>query len=194
MNPQTPWRLKVLAWGNLFIAVVTPIGVVFNILGALKVFSVEWSFSSIMAASLLGSILGSLTGLSGWGIMYRRTWAHSITWIAGSLTLGYVIHGMLLMTTEGLDRGLLILIRHGSQDWWDWSLSHFQDSVLREIPLLAWWVCGLGTVIRYPLPGAAPTLPWRLFNACGWLVPLGLLGAVARVFQLICDSSLYSQR
>jgi len=189
-----PWRLKVLAWGNLFIGVITPIGVVLNILAALEVFSAEWASGSILLAAFFGAIFGYLTGRSGWGILHRQIWAYKTTCIAGGFTLGYVIFGISIMTISGRDRGLEILIRHGSQDWWNWSLSHFQHSVLREIPLLVWWVLGLGTLVRYPLPWGPKALKDRVIDGLGPVAGYGLLGCIARCFQLAQDTLLSSQR
>jgi hypothetical protein len=192
LNP--PWRVRVLAWGNVAIGFATPIAVGVNLLGALGVFSVEWARGSIILAILLGSILGYLTWSSGCDILRARPRAFNRTCVAGGLTFGYTFMGILIMRTAGIDRGLEILIRHGSQDWWNWSLSHFQNSALREIPLMAWWVLGLGTVVRYQIPGA-PKNTWdRIVKVLGLALGCAMVGGLARVIQLAEDTLLSSQR
>jgi hypothetical protein len=184
----------VLGWGNLVIGIATPIGVGGNILTALGVFSVEWARGSIFVATLLGSMLGYLTWSSGRDILRARPRAFSRTCIAGGLTFGYTFMGIVIMRTAGIDRGLEILIRNGSEEWWNWTLSHFQNSALREIPLLAWWVLGLGTVVRYQIPGA-PKKTWdRTIKLLGPALGYAIVGGLARVIQLAQDTLLSSQR
>jgi hypothetical protein len=192
MNP--PWRVKVLAWGNVAIGFATPIAVGVNLLAALGVFSVEWAKGSIILAILLGSILGYLTWSSGCDILWARPRAFNRTCVAGGLTFGYTFMGILIMRTAGIDRGLEILIRHGSQDWWNWSLSHFQNSALREIPLMAWWVLGLGTVARHQIRGAPKKTRDRIIKGLGLAFGCAIVGGLARVIQLAQDTLLSSQR
>lgn len=194
LRPRYPLRVKALLWGNLAIGVLTPIGNGFNILGALGVFSVEWAAGSILCAVVFSSVLGYLTWTSGWRILDAHPNAFQRTCVAGGLTLGYTGTGILILTTAGIDRGLEILIRHGSQDWWNWSLSHFQNSGLREIPLLAWWIFALGTVVRYRLQGASGRM-WDRFTEMLFDVSIYVIaGYFARVIQLAKDTLLSSQR
>jgi hypothetical protein len=102
--------------------------------------------------------------------------------------------GILIMTTAGIDRGLEILIRHGSEDWWDWSLSHFQNSALRETPLLPWWELGLGTVVRFQLPRAPKTTRERMIEGLGLAFICAVVGGLTRAIQLAQDTLLGSQR
>jgi hypothetical protein len=172
----------------------TPLGVLINILAALKVFSVEWAKGSIAIATLVGSVLGYLTWSSGRSLLRGDAAAFRRTCLAGGLSLGYTIAGIWIMTTAGIDRGLEILIRHGSENWWNWSLSHFQNSSLLEIPLMTWWVLGLGTVLRYRLSGGPQTGKDRLAQGL-WLILLCMVGGgVARLIQLAQDTLLASQR
>ena len=188
------WRVPVLGWGNLVLAVALLIGTLVNILAALEVFTVQWSGTSIFMAIVFGSALGWVTGLSGRAVLQGRKNAFTLTCTAGGLTLGYALMGVWIMLTAGIDRTREILIRHGSDNWWDWSLSHFQHSVLRETPVIAWWILALGTLIRYPLPGGPQKLGQRI--GAGWfrLLCFGLVGALARCIQLAQDTLLSSQR
>jgi len=192
--PQRHWRIPVLGWGNLVLAIAAMIGTLVNILAALNVFTVKWSGISIGMAIVFGGTLGVLTGLSGRAVLQRRKNAFALSCVAGGMTLGYALTGVFLMLTAGIDRTLEIVIRHGSDNWWNWSLSHFQHSVLRETPMIAWWILALGTLIRYPLPGGPEKLGDRLGK--GWLLlaAFGLIGAVARCIQLAEDTLLSSQR
>jgi hypothetical protein len=194
MEQKPHWRVPALGWGNLVLAVATLIGTLINILAALEVFTATWSQGSIAMAIVFGGTLGYLTGLSGRAVLQRRKNAFKLTCVAGGLTLGYALMGVFLMLTAGIDRTTEILIRHGSDNWWDWSLSHFQHSVLRETPVIAWWILTLGTLIRYPLPGGPQKLGDRIGE--GWLLLFcfGLVGALARCIQLAQDTLLSSQR
>jgi hypothetical protein len=196
VTPEQPphWRVRVLAWGNLALAAATPIGVLVNILAALNVFSVEWAQGSIFLASLFGLVLGTVTGASGWAIRRNRPGAFKLTCIAGGLTVGYTVMGISTMLTAGLDRTLEILIRHGSDNWWDWSLSHFQNSVLRETPILAWWILALGTAVRFRLPGAPEKMKDRVGNGLVVVFVCAMVGGIARFLQLAQDTLLSSQR
>jgi|SRR5579862_3895440 len=194
MDQEHPWRVSVLGWGNLVLGIAIPTFAWINVLAALGVFSVQWAGEAMILTALLGSALGCLHLASGWTILKGRPAALGWSILAGGLTFGYTVLGILEMSTAGRDGLLLILIRHGSEDWWDWSFSHFQNSALREIPLMAWWVIGFGTLARYPVPGS-PKMVWeRLFRIGGWGFFLALFGAIARLFQLTVDTSLYSQR
>lgn len=194
MEQKPHWRIAVLGWGNLVLAIATLIGTLVNILAALEVFSVQWSSDSIFLAVFFGGTLGVLTGLSGRAVLRRRPNAFKVTCSAGGLTLGYALMGVFVMLTAGIDRTREILIRHGSDAWWDWSLSHFQHSVLRETPVIAWWILALGTLIRYPLPGGPQKLRDRLGQGGILLFGFGLIGAVARCIQMAQDTLLSSQR
>jgi hypothetical protein len=178
----------------MLIGVILPIGAIANVLAALRVFSVDWAGDSIVLTMVLGVLLGYLSWSSGRGILLGRPWAFQKTCIAGGMIFGYTIVGILVMATSGRDRVLLILIRHGSEDWWDWSLSHFQHSALREIPLMAWWVLGVGTIFRHPLPGAPPKLWDRASAAIGLVFCYTLIGMGARFIHVLFDTALSSQR
>jgi len=194
MEQKPHWRIRVLGWGNLVIAAATAIGLLMNILAALNVFSAQWSQNSILLALTFEGGLAYLAGASGWAILHRMPGAFKVTCIAGGAMLGYALMGVSLMLTAGLDRTTEILIRHGSDSWWDWSLSHFQHSVLRETPVIAWWILALGTLIRYPLPGGPQKLGERLRQGGILLFCLGLSGALARCIQMAQDTLLSSQR
>lgn len=185
--------MRLLGWGNVALGLGTPLSIGFNILAALDVFSFEWARGNIFIATLLGAVLGSLSWRSGWEILNSRASSLTTTCIAAGLTLGYTGMGILIMTTAGIDRGLQILIRHGSEDWWDWTLSHFQNSCLLEIPVFAWWLLGLCTVIRYRLPGW-PEKTWdRLIRGLTLAFCFIVIGAMSRSFQMANDL-LASQR
>ncbi|MBI3855570.1 MAG: hypothetical protein HY293_07740 [Planctomycetes bacterium] len=186
--------MRALGWGNLALGLAAPLSIAFNILAALDVFSVEWAGRSIVLSTLLGAFIGWMTWRSGRRILDRHPEAFSATCIAGGGSLGYTIVGILVMATAGRDRALEILIRHGSENWWDWSLSHFQNSSLREIPILTWWVYGIGTVIRFRLPGSATCVRERFVAAVGLSFFCALMGAIARFAQLAQDTLLSSQR
>jgi len=194
MEQKPHWRVPVLGWGNLVLAVATLTGTLINILGALEVFTAKWAEGSIALAIVFGGTLGCLTGLSGRAVLQGRKNAFKLTCVAGGLTLGYALAGVFIMLTAGIDRTTEILIRHGSDSWWDWSLSHFQHSVLRETPVIAWWILTLGTLIRYPLPGGPQKIRDRITEGWLLLVCFGLGGAVARGIQLAQDTLLSSQR
>jgi hypothetical protein len=194
MERRRHWRVTLLGRGNLVIGIATPVVLLINILGALKVFSIEWAAGSIVIASLVGSILGYLTWRSGRALLRGDPAAFGGTCVAGGLSLGYTVAGIWIMTTAGIDRGLEILIRHGSEDWWNWSLSHFQNSSLREIPLMAWWVLGLGTILRYRLAGAPEKTGDRMSSGLWRILPCALAGGIARIIQLAQDTLLASQR
>lgn len=194
MKRKAPWRVRVLGWGNLALGVATPLGIWFNILAALRVFSVDWAGGSIVIATLLGAVIGCLTGRSGWGILHARPWAFKATCMAGGLTLGYTCMGIMILVSSDYGRGLEILIRHGSEDWWDWSLSHFQNSAVREIPMLAWWILGFGTMIRFRHPGWPGSARERFAHGFPLVFCFLLIGAISRTFQLAQDHLLSSQR
>ena len=192
--PLAPWRVRAVGWGNLALGVATPIAIVANILSALGVFSLSWAGDSVILAILYGSILGYLTGRSGWGILRGQPWAFRRTCIVGGLTIGYTFTGVLILVLKGLDRGLPILIRHGSPDWWDWSLSYFQSSPLRELPLLIWWLIGMAVVIQYRLPGAPEKGYDRFVHGVRWTFWFSVIGLFARLLQHAQDILLSSQR
>jgi len=194
MDEPIPWRVRVLGWGNIFIGVVTPVGIALNILSALRVFSLEWAGGSIGLAAVLGAVLGFLSWRSGRSLLKGHPGAYRWTLIAGSLTLGYTFVGILVMVTCGIDRDLLILMLNGSNYWWNWSLSHFQSSALREIPVLVWWVVGLGTLVRHPVPGAPVRLADRLVSVTTGVFCLGMIGGFARILQMSQDVLLSSER
>lgn len=194
MVPHQPWRIEVLARGNLFLAIVIPAAGWMNVLGALRAFSATYAGEPMVFTAILGTILGGLHWISGRSIRNAHPRAFLSSLIAGGLTFGYTVFGMLVMATEGRDRLLLILIRHSSENWWDWSFSHFQNSSLREIPLMAWWVFGFGTLGRYRLPGSPQTMTDRFIQigAMGFFLAVG--GAIVRWYQIMSDVMLYSQR
>ena len=194
MDRKGEWRIQVLGWGNVVIGVAAPVTAAVNVLAAMGVFSVEWAGQSVFLTAFLGATLGYLNGSSGWSILRGRPDAFGRSCIAGGLTFGYTIVGILVMATSGRDRALLILIRHGSENWWDWSLSHFQNSALRELPLMAWWVLGFGTLLRYRLAGAPERMSDRAVQGLSATFLLALLGAALRQAHLILDTMLYSQR
>ncbi len=99
------------------------------------------------------------------------------------------------MLAFGLHRGLEILIRKGSTDWTDWSLSHFQSPALIEIPLVVWWVVCLGTIFSRPeRRSAAGLLMDRPPASIGWVILCTIIGGFTRWFQLGIDLEHYSQR
>lgn len=188
------WRVAVLGWGNLVIGALIPLSAGINVLAAMRVFRVAWAGESIFLTAFLGAVLGSLHWVSGRNILKERAGAFVWSCVAGGLTFGYTVLGIHVMATSGRDRSLLILIRHGSEDWWDWSLSHFQNSALREIPVLAWWVLGFGTLIRYRLLGASERLRDRAVEGLCFGVFFGAIGAILRLYHLFMDTMLVSQR
>lgn len=194
MAEKLHWRVQVLAWGNIVLAGATIIGLIANLLSALQVFSVEWSQGSIVLAVLFGGTLACLTGSSGWAVLKNRPGAFKLSCIAGGLTIGYAGAGILIMLTFGLDRTLEILVRHGSENWWNWSLSRFQHSVLRETPVLAWWILCFGTLVRLPVGGAPDKMRDRLSDGFVLAACLSLVGGIARFIQLAQDTLLSSQR
>jgi hypothetical protein len=183
-----------MGWGNLALGIATPIAILSNIVAGLEVFSLSWAGDAIFLAIILGSILGYLTGRSGWGILKGKPWAFRRTCIVGGLTLGYTFTGILVMVTQGIDRGLPVLFRHGSENWWDWTLSHFQNSPLREIPLFIWWVLVLVTVLQYRLYGAPETTRDRIVQGVRLIFWMSVFGLFARLLQMSQDSLLSSQR
>jgi hypothetical protein len=191
---QIPWRVSLLGRGNLLIAVAIPVNACSNVLAAMGVFSVERAGDSILFTMLLGALLAYLSWTSGRGILQARPWAFQRTCTAGGITFGYTIAGILEMAMSGRDRTLLILFRHRSEDWWDWSFSLFQNSALREIPLMAWWVIGVGTVLRHRLPGAPARLWDRASQGLGLVFCYTWIGGTARSLQMCLDTGLSSQR
>lgn len=194
MDEGRHWRVTLLGWGNQVIGIATAIGVLVHVLAALKVFSLEWAAVSIVLASILGSILSYLTWRSGRALLRGEAGAFRRTCIAGGMSLGYSLAGIAILTSAGIDRDLEILIRHGSDDWWDWSLSHFQSPSLVEIPLMAWWIVGLGTVLRFRLPGGPEKGRDRVSDGLWLVLPFALVGCMARLIQLAQDTSLYISR
>lgn len=194
MQQTTPWRVWVLAWGNVVIGVAFPIAAFTNILAALRVFTVDWAGESVVLTAILGAVLGFLHWSSGWGILRSRPWAYQRTCATEGMAFGYTMAGILEMATSGRDRSLLILIRHGSEDWWNWSFSHFQNSVFREFPIMAWCVLGIGTILRYPLPGC-PKSPWdRITGALGMVFSFTVIGVIARAIHMGVDGQILSSQ
>jgi hypothetical protein len=66
--------------------------------------------------------------------------------------------------------------------------------VVRELPLLVWWILGLGTAVRWRLPGAPEGLGERLLDVLRYAFGLGLLGGIARALQVAMDTRLSSNR
>jgi hypothetical protein len=194
MDADPPWRVTLLGAGNLVLGVLIPVACWVNVLAASQVFSAQWAGEPMVFTAILGSLLGVLHWASGRAVLGGKVGAFRLCCLAGGLTFGYTLFGILVMATVGRDRSVLILIRHGSETWWDWSLSHFQNSALREFPVVIWWVIGFGTLVRHRLPGS-PGTPWRrLSGILGWGFFLALAGAFLRQFQLLTDTSIYSQR
>jgi len=194
MKHDRPWRVSILGWGNMLIGVFRPLSALLNILGALRVFRFEYASGSIFIATFLGLALGFLNWRSGWGILRDRPWAFKQTCVAGGFTFGYTFFGTFVMTTAGANGDLIILLDFGSRWWLTWTLSHFQDSCLREIPLMCWWVFGIGTVVRHCVSGAPESVRNRFIAALRLVFPFVLLGIGARMFQCMEDALLYSQR
>lgn len=194
MAPKQPWRIPLLGWGNQVVGVLAPIGAFSNILQGLRVFSFRWAGEDIVLTTLLGLGLGYLHWSSGRAVLHRRPWAYQRTCAAAGAMIGYTSVGMLFLLASGLDRSLINFIRHGSDDWWDWSLDHFQNSAVREIPVLAWSVFSLGTVVRHRFASAPERIGDRIglgfsISFC-WLMIAGL----GRFLQIGSGGLLSSQR
>jgi hypothetical protein len=142
----------------------------------------------------MGTVIGTLTGVSGWGLLKGRRWARKVSCIAGGLTLGYSILGIYIMLAFGMHRGLEILIRNGSMDWQDWSISHFQSPALIEIPLVIWWIICLGTIFSRPEPRDAHGLLIENPAGIGWVILYAIMGGITRWFQVGIDVEHYSHR
>jgi hypothetical protein len=143
---------------------------------------------------IIGIVLGTLTGASGWGLLKGRRWDRKVSCIAGGATLGYSGVGVFVMMQFGLGRELEVLIRHGSIDWWDWSISHFQSPAFLEIPLIIWWIICLCTIFSRPEPRGATGLLIENPPGMGWVIFLALIGGVVRFGQIVADVGLYSRR
>jgi hypothetical protein len=182
--PKQPWRVPLLGWGNQVIGVLLPIGSASHILSGLEVFSWTWARESIILTALLGLGLGYLNWSAGRAVLKRRDWAFQRTCTAAGMMIGYSAVGMLIFAGQGLDGTLLIVIRHGSENWWNWSLDHFQNSAIQEIPLLAWSVFSVGTVVRHRLPGAPARLGERLGLAVGICFCFVVIGGLVRPLHL----------
>ncbi len=188
------WRLSLLGWGSMLVGAAMPLGAFMNVLVAMQFFSLDWAGDSIFLTVLLGSVLGYVNWSCGRGILSARLWAFDRSCVAGGMTFGYTVFGIVEMATSGRDRTLLILIRHGSENWWDWSFSHFQNSALRETPFLAWSVMGIGAILRYPMPGAPDRFWSRVTRALGLIPGFIVIGMAGRSLHLAFDSLLSSQR
>jgi hypothetical protein len=192
--PKQPWRVPLLGWGNQVVGVLIPIGAVSNIVTGLRVYSFDWAWDSVLVAALLGLGLGYLHWSSGRAVLRGRPWAFQRTCMAGGMMIGFTAAGMLILAAQRLDHSLLVFIRHGSDHWWDWSFDHFQNSALREMPVLAWEVCALGTVVRHRLPGAPAFIRERLGLAVALSFCYVVMGGIARHLQLGTGALLSSQR
>jgi hypothetical protein len=189
-----PKRAKVVGWGNLGLGLATPLRIGFHVASALQVFTYSWCGDSILLLAFLGSTLGILTGASGWGLLKQRPWTRRITCIAGGATLGYSAIGIFIMLVFGLRRELEVLIRHGSTNWWNWSISHFQSPIFIELPLAIWWIISLAVVFSLPQPRSRHGLLTQSLPGIGWVVGSAVLGGLSRWWQVGTDVVHYSQR
>lgn len=187
-------RLLILGWGNVVIALVMPLKLLYLYLRALQVFSPSYGSGSYGVTGILSIGLGFLAGCSGRGILKVRPWATKMTCIAAGVWLGYTIDGIYTLAVHGTERQLLFVIRNGSEYWWNWSISHFEDSGMIEIPFLVWWVYGVGTILRSQFPGAPVDPGTRVIRGLLLVVGFAFMGALMREFQILVDTSLYSTR
>jgi hypothetical protein len=187
-------RLKIVGWGNLVLGLCTPPRVCWHLVAALNVFSYAWCKTSIWFLLAVGSIIGTLSGWSGWGILKRRAWAQHLTCAAGGATLGYAGAGIMFMVAYGIHRGLDILIRHGSSNWWDWSLTHFQSPVFVELPLVTWWIFCLRMTLGTPGLESRPDPASGPGAGIVEVIGCAILGGITRVFQISVDMVHYSNR
>jgi hypothetical protein len=194
---DTPWerRLKVLGWVNLSLGLGSPLRMGYHIVSALRVFRYSWCAQSILLLLAIGTLLGALTGASGWGLLKRRPWARKVTLIAGGLTLGYCGLGVGIMLLFGISGDLVTLIRNHSLNWEAWSLSHFESPAFLEIPWTLWWILCLCLILSHPEPRNSKGLLTQPSPAgVGWVISCALLGGVMRWVQFGVDMVNYSQR
>lgn len=186
--------MKILGWVNLLLGVSSPLRMGFHIASALSVFSYAWCADSILLLVVIGTIIGALTGVSGWELLKGYPRQRQVSCIAGGLTLGHAGVGIFIMFAFGTRRSLDILIRHGSTNWLDWSLSHFQSPAFLEIPLVVWWMFCLSAILSRREPGKANGILGQSLAGIGLILVCAVLGGLSRWLQFGIDVEKYSQR
>jgi hypothetical protein len=188
-------RLKLVGWVNLVSGLASPLRMGFHAIAALQVFSYSWCAPSLWFLFVFGTAIGILTGASGWGLLKQRGWARKVSCIAGGLTLGYCAVGVLCMAIAGVGGHLEVLIRHGSINWVDWSISHFQSPSFVEIPWSIWWIGSLIASLTHPEPRNEKGLLTNPAPAgIGRVVLFAFMGGMIRWIQIGIDLPNYSQR
>ena len=181
-------RIRILGRGNLIVALLLAARFAFVFSDAGRFNSYSYDEKSYQCLILVVAVLAGYTALSAIGLLRRSSWAVGVTCHAGGLTMGYAGMGNFIMAAFGAERGLDRVIRHGSEYWWAWSISRFQNPMWVEGPLMVWWLYALWSLHRaigkeFPPPSVTKRAMIGIF-----------IGVGLRVVQVGTDVTLLSSQ